>query len=87
MQNLLDGKNLNDDELELLDKATLKNGILSDFNQRLKILKSLMTYYSESDYTKFKVLTSRYIKDFSFLDENKVFVEFIKLSKGILENQ
>lgn len=86
LQNLLDGKNLNDDELELLDKATLKNGILSDFNQRLKILKSLMTYYSESDYTKFKVLTSRYIKDFSFEDENKVFVEFIKLSKGILKS-
>lgn len=86
LQNLVSGKEISDEEIELLDKATLKNDILNDFSKRLKILKALMHYYSEKDYTVFKSLISRYVKDFSEEDENKTFIEFSKLSKGVLKS-
>ena len=86
LENLILGKEISDEEIELLNKATLKDDILNDFNQRLKILKALMYYYSEKDYTIFKTLISRYVKNFSEEDQNKTFIEFSKLGKGILKS-
>ncbi|MDO4535251.1 MAG: hypothetical protein Q4B63_05525 [Clostridium perfringens] len=85
LENLVLGKEISNEEIELLDKATLKNDILNDSSKRLKILKALMYYYSEKDYTVFKTLVSRYVKDFSEEDNNKTFIEFSKLNKEILK--